>query len=483
MDYAATTIRNTTVVSFSYTDLVITQPTPYDVWMRFGIYTEKPNATLYPSNGLWPSNVCGVYRTYTIHSNGYSTTTRSGIESVKEVYTATETITTLVPRNHHLYFNIVGASHITELNVTYVQAKTSQFTEDRMWLPLPTNILDWLETQEEVIRQYPYIKNCYLGGNGVGQPTVHVPVNALTVTSSLFLDEDEPSTAKSSEDRSTTITMTSFRAATTTITRSSSKASIDESETAPVKTSQPSDAIRIESTATSRPEDKTSDPNAAGTSDAPVTQPETAGHKQTSEIEDGDSINSDVFTESDALNEQPTSTDGNEQAASPVSPTKTADQSSNTGQTAGALEGLISAIQSIVGQQSEVSQDSPSSQDSQRSAAVELTAATSTAVSEDRPAESVMGFAIGTQAASPGGDAVTQGSSTYSTLPSGSGLRVVAHGQTSTMPGAVLPEVTVAQGSDSDNEYIVGDSILTAGGPAITSDGNTISGLPAGSGV
>jgi hypothetical protein len=101
----------------------------------------------------------------------------------------------------------------------------------------------------------------------------------------------------------------------------------------------------------------------------------------------------------------------------------------------------------------------------------------------DRPVESVTGFTIGTKTASPGGEAVTRGGSVYSALPSGSGLRVVADGQTSTTINVMLPGLAVAQGSGSNNGYIVGDTRLTAGGPAITSDGNTISALPAGSGV
>jgi hypothetical protein len=130
-----------------------------------------------------------------------------------------------------------------------------------------------------------------------------------------------------------------------------------------------------------------------------------------------------------------------------------------------------------------VSQAEPSSGGNQKTTQVEPAAVISTTVSEERPAESVTGFAIGTQTASPGGEAVTRGGSVYSALPSGSGLRVVADGQTSTITDVVLPGVAVAQHSGSDSGYVLGDNTFTAGRPAITSDGKTISALPAGSGV
>jgi hypothetical protein len=59
---------------------------------------------------------------------------------------------------------------LNTLDVRYIQAKSTQFTEPKVEALLPTGILDWLATQEEVIKQYPYIKNCWLGPVGEGQP-------------------------------------------------------------------------------------------------------------------------------------------------------------------------------------------------------------------------------------------------------------------------------------------------------------------------
>ncbi|KAF1826776.1 uncharacterized protein K489DRAFT_125234 [Dissoconium aciculare CBS 342.82] len=87
---------------------------------------------------------------------------------------------------------------------------------------------------------------------------------------------------------------------------------------------------------------------------------------------------------------------------------------------------------------------------------------------------------IGLQTLVPGGPAVTQAGTIWSALPSGSGVQIVANGHTSTViPQA--PRITAAASLKAD--ILIGSQTLTPGGPAITSAGTTWSALPSGSGV
>jgi hypothetical protein len=87
---------------------------------------------------------------------------------------------------------------------------------------------------------------------------------------------------------------------------------------------------------------------------------------------------------------------------------------------------------------------------------------------------------IGSQTLVPGGPAVTQAGTIWSALPSGSGVQIVANGHTSTViPQA--PGVTAAAFLKAG--ILIGSQTLTPGGPAITSAGTTWSALPSGSGV
>lgn len=138
--------------------------------------------------------------------------------------------------------------------------------------------------------------------------------------------------------------------------------------------------------------------------------------------------------------------------------------------------GIISAIQSVANQQNGGAQNPQNGQQGTANRPVAV-------ITANRPAGSVAGFVVGSQTASPGGAAVTRGGSTFSALPSGSGLQVIANGQTSTIANVGAPGVAVAQGPNSDGNYVVGDNTLSAGGAAITNGGSTLSALPSGSGV
>ena len=466
-DYAGTYIDNATVMTFPNTDLVITQPTPFDQWMRIGIYTETPNASIHSSSdfSVWPASICGTYSTSTEYSTTSWTVGTGLSRSLSYSSTPTATYTQLQPSDpsNRLRFLISDPmadsdyiERLDTLDVGYIQAKNTQFTEPSMQVALPTGFMDWLATQEEVIKKYPYITNCWMGPKGEGQPTVHVPVMALTVTSSHMLGEAEPSAAESPEKEST-ITLSKTRTSTihTIVTVKTATPSSGTSPTAPGE--------MVQSTS------ETTGPEATGTRLGEEVKP--------SPISESASREPDLSEQQHATNEDGGQTGNNVDPAALTKPQSTASS------TVEAIGNLVSAIHSVVVQQGGASQETPALEDSQQTTKVESAAVDSTAVPSERPHQSVTGFAIGSQTASPGGEAVTRGGSVYSALPSGSGLRVEADGQTSRITDTMLPGATVAQGSGTNNDYIVGDNTLTAGGPAIISDGKTISALSDGSGV
>jgi hypothetical protein len=135
---------------------------------------------------------------------------------------------------------------------------------------------------------------------------------------------------------------------------------------------------------------------------------------------------------------------------------------------------LISAIQSVATKQAEVAQNNQNDNPNRPVAVV-------TAAPGSKP--SVTGFAIGTQTASPGGEALTQGGSTFSALPSGAGLQVIANGQTVTVPGASPASSPVVHAGGNNGEYVLEGNTLAVGGQALTSGGATFSALPDGGGV
>jgi len=128
----------------------------------------------------------------------------------------------------------------------------------------------------------------------------------------------------------------------------------------------------------------------------------------------------------------------------------------NAGPTAGGVGGLISAVQSVATKQAG-------------------------AAPGNKP--SVTGYVVGTQTASPGGAAFTQGGSTFSALPSGAGLQIIANGKTETVPGVSTATSPVVQAGGNNAEYIFEGHTLTVDGQALTSGGATFSVLPGARGV
>ncbi|KAM0697226.1 hypothetical protein Q7P36_003297 [Cladosporium allicinum] len=306
---------------------------------------------------------------------------------------------------------------------------------------------------------------------------------ALTTTISTFLESPEILTAESFE-KAPASSLSTKSTIHTIVTVRTSKASSDTSTTTSSEIKTPSSQVASpESTEKPQSEAEKPDSDAADADSTSAAKLETAERSQTSEVEEASPALVSGSKQNDTDHSATSDYQGlKSNSGYPVEPATITKSQSTVSPTVGLIEGLVSAIQSVVAQQEGASQTESSSKDSQHVTEVEP-AVISTAASAEQPAESVTGFAIGTQTVGPGGDAVTRGGSVYSALPSGSGLRVVADGQTSTITAAVLPVVAVAQGSGSANDYVVGDNTLTAGGPAITSDGNIMSALPAGSGV
>lgn len=143
--------------------------------------------------------------------------------------------------------------------------------------------------------------------------------------------------------------------------------------------------------------------------------------------------------------------------------------------TVGGVGGLISAIQSVATKHAEAAQNG------QNDNPVRPVGVVTTAAPGVKP--SVTGFAIGTQTASPGGEALTLGGSTFSVLPSGAGLQVVADDKTETVFGASPASSPLVQAGSSNGEYVLEGHTLTVGGQAMTSGGATFSALPSGGGV
>jgi hypothetical protein len=97
-----------------------------------------------------------------------------------------------------------------------------------------------------------------------------------------------------------------------------------------------------------------------------------------------------------------------------------------------------------------------------------------------QPPSSMTAFAIGSQTVSAGGPAVTASGTTFSALPSGSGVQIIVGGLTSTL---IIPAPGASTTSSGKANVVVGSQTLTVGGPAITQAGTTYSALPSGSGI
>lgn len=205
-------------------------------------------------------------------------------------------------------------------------------------------------------------------------------------------------------------------------------------------------------------------------------QPGTAEKVQTSENSDARPTSGGNSGRPNENNQQPPSNEGQNNGGN-----DSPEGQNEKPQTVGGVGGLISAIQSIASQQDGVSQSPPNEQQDSPNRPIAII---TTGSPNQRPAPSVTGFIVGSLTASPGGAAVTRGGSTFSALPSGSGLQVVANGKTEIVPiAATSAGSSPVQLGNTDGEYVFGDSTLTAGGQSLTRDGTTFSALPSRGGV
>jgi len=104
---------------------------------------------------------------------------------------------------------------------------------------------------------------------------------------------------------------------------------------------------------------------------------------------------------------------------------------------------------------------------------------------------------VGSTTISAGGGVAVGSSTTFSVLPSGSGVEVIANGRTSTVPLptpvpsapvatrpiSIAPGVTFQNGGSSSGIVIGGSATISAGGSAAVGAGTTFSVLPSGSGI
>lgn len=598
IDYARTSIDNVTAMTFPGTDLVVQQPTPYDEWFQLAVYTATPNMSVWPSTtGLtaWPSSMCGTFDvlytvesvTKTVTSGGEVTTTLSP--------TRISTGSVLVPSGQdniflHTAALFYGQEGVDKLNITYVEPKATQIDKPRAAVGFPTGLRAWLGEQDNVIAKHPYITECWTVGLNEGQPTVHVPVNALTVTSSRIIDvqKEAPKTTSTSAVNPTESARTEIEGTTLdqppppppTTTNSPSVVNPTESarteveETTldrpppPPPTTSPSDVrttaesarTEIEGTTLDKPPSPppsgtitTLDPPVVTTASAPrtensgssldvppppqpqpatptsrktslnipgmtviqpETEPTTQEGPQTTESRQPKAHTEDRQPVLDAPGQPQPSTNrpssalpartsdmpvGKESSDSKPSgvvivgsgdnddsepePAQGSPGGNNNEQGNNGIGGLISAIQSVASQQTGTAPASQENDDQSDSPALPAAAITR----NSSPAPSQTGFVVGSRTLTPGGAAFTQGGSTFSALPSGSGLQVVAQSETlrldGVVPAGIFAVPGVVQKPDSENEYLVGNSALSVGGSAVTIGKETFSALPSASGV
>jgi len=640
IDYARTRVDNMTAMTFPYTDLVIQQPTPYDEWLQLAVFTTTPNMSAYPSfssSGLtaWPRSMCGTFSEWNSVSDIISTRTSGGEVTTTTSYSQVYTTSFLYPsgRDGGFLFSaaLYGGDGVDNLNVTYIQPKPTQVDLPRAMLNFPQALVEWLGEQEEIVANHPYITDCFTDQNGEGQPTVHVPVNALTVTSSHIIDvEKAPSLSTTSPSavvptgESTTMeieeTSSSLPPASPTTTTSTSAVDPTESARTEIEettldipppppsttTTSPSAVVPTEDSTTKEIEETSSGlppasptttsaveptesarteidgttldrppgplpssgtisiiqpPAATTTASAPRTEiggssldlppslpqsdtritsrttqdtwPAVPGMTIVTEDREPSSHvpgpprpttnrpGSAIATQtSDAAGDQESSgsrpsgivvvggsdDDGDDDDDSEQEPPRDNpdddDNEQDTPPKNGGIGGLISAIQSVASQQTVASPSAtggssgPPKNDQQNAPPRPEAAVTDNASKSPvnprpsttgRPGPSVTGFVVGSQTLTPGGEAITQGGSTISALPSGSGLQVIAESETirldGMVPAGMFAVPGVVQRPDSEDEYLVGNDALTAGGSAITIEGSTFSALPSGSGV
>ncbi|KAK4958356.1 hypothetical protein LTR10_004782 [Elasticomyces elasticus] len=221
-DYAATAVENKTAVSFDFTDLVV-PPIFENYTGTLPIKTYEPSMcghwSAYTSVDYVPGSLTTATTSYSIYVQSVSaeifttkTLTYTDIVSVP-ISTAAPTFYPNgmdsdkffmgkkkgppfpgMASNYSLSsgFSDWGASNFYR---TYVSVKATQVPDGQAELALPTGLIPWLASNKTLLSMYPFLENCWTLP-GVGQPTVHAPVNQLTTTIENIVEMGAPATTK-----------------------------------------------------------------------------------------------------------------------------------------------------------------------------------------------------------------------------------------------------------------------------------------------
>lgn len=397
---------------------------------------------------------------------------------------------------------VVSSAGAVALNVTYIEPVATQLSDGQHYLDLPTALLPWLASQSNIKSKFPYIEHCWTI-SGIGQPTVHVPVNQLTTTSTNIIELGGPASQTTTTAKTTAPVTSSTKSS--AVVRTSTAPSV-HSTPSTSDGSSPGTTTQSPSHTTGGSSPDTTQGNPPGTtkeSSSGTTEGSSPGTTDGSApgTTEGSSLGTTKGSSPEATETRPQTeqtTHNNVPTASSVEASAGVDTSPAQGTltTSDDIGGLLGAISSVAQQESSTQGISRSAQVSETGSA-QVTGAEQSSAPAGSPGptqtatvastSSAIGFIIGSQTASPGGPAVSSKGTLYSALPSGSGVQVVASGQTSTIYGSAASSgaVSVLQATvdGGSSAYIVGSQTISPAGSAVAVSGTTYSALPSGSGV
>ncbi|KAI6909958.1 hypothetical protein KC318_g3556 [Hortaea werneckii] len=159
--------------------------TDYIIW-HVGIETYYPrvNATGSTSLTKYYPEMCGKYAGG--HLGPFE------INTMRSGTWATYQTSLLVPTHSPLQGSMWGLDFIPS-DVAWVQelSTTVPYMSRQVFMNVPSEMMQWMAQEPSIIEQHPYIADCWTLP-GVGQPTVHIPVERATVTSSHIITMDGP---------------------------------------------------------------------------------------------------------------------------------------------------------------------------------------------------------------------------------------------------------------------------------------------------
>ncbi|KAK4901797.1 hypothetical protein LTR27_001569 [Elasticomyces elasticus] len=212
-DYAATAVENKTAVSFDFTDLVV-PPIFENYTGTLPLKTYEPSMcghwSAYTSVDYVPGSLTTATTSYSIYVQSLSATifttktlTYTDIVSVP-ISTAAPTFYPNGMDSDRFFMGLASNYSLTSgfsdwgasnFYRTYVSVKATQVPDGQAELALPTGLIPWLASNKTLLSMYPFLENCWTLP-GVGQPTVHAPVNQLTTTIENIVEMGAPATTK-----------------------------------------------------------------------------------------------------------------------------------------------------------------------------------------------------------------------------------------------------------------------------------------------